>query len=102
MKKLLILLLTSYCFSSFSQEIVIIDNDSNYVDSICAVRGHIKGGIITTTDLFCPPYIIDNDSVSIMVYPACNYISYVCLRCRRLIEEREKERRVVIWRKEEK
>lgn len=68
-------------------------------DSICKVRGHVPGGTCTTTAAYCPPYLVENDTISYMVYPACNYIRYTCQRCGQYISEREKETITVIWRK---
>jgi hypothetical protein len=71
------------------------------LNPICKVRGHVCGGVVSTTDMYCSPYTIDTDSCTIKVYPSCNWISYQCVRCREWVSEKEPERREVIWRKEE-
>jgi hypothetical protein len=68
-------------------------------NKICEERGHLPGGFITKTLAYCPPYQIDYDDSTVMVYPACNSITYTCSRCGERVSEREKERRVLIWKK---
>jgi len=97
---ILLYLVLSVCYFSFSQEVDTVKIDTT-VNKMCQERGHVKGGIVMTTYMYCSPYLVENDSISYMVYPACNYITYTCKRCGKLIEEQESERRVVIWRKEE-
>ena len=92
-------ILLAVCYSSFSQEFDTVSIDTN-VNKICLERGHVKGGIVMTTDMYCPPYLVENDSISYMVYPACNYESFTCKRCGKHVSQLEKERRVVLWRKE--
>lgn len=70
------------------------------INPICKVRGHVCGGVVSTTAMYCEPYTIDTDSTTIRVYPSCNWISYKCARCGQYVSEKEKERREVIWRKE--
>lgn len=71
------------------------------INLICKVRGHVCGGVVSTTCMYCEPYTIDTDSTTIRVYPSCNWISYRCARCGEYVSEKEPERREVIWRKEE-
>lgn len=79
---------------------------SNNIDSvklkICKERGHVCAGAFSSTLAYCPPYLVETDSTSVMVYPACNAISYGCARCGKAVSEMEKEKRVVIWRKKDK
>jgi hypothetical protein len=70
-------------------------------DSICLQRGHIViNGWVTSA--YCPPYTIDTDSTSILVYPACNSITGTCERCNKEVTQMEKEQRTIIWKKEPK
>ena len=68
-------------------------------DTICVQRGHVQPDVVGTTLLYCPPYLIESDTITIKVYPSCNLLMYTCLRCDKYIEEYEEEQRVVIWRK---
>jgi len=77
--------------------------DSTFVseiDSVCAVRGHVNGGSCMSTLMYCPPYIEETDSTSYLVYPACNTMSYTCLRCKQHIVEREKGSKILLWKKQ--
>lgn len=74
--------------------------DSTTNDSLCIERGHINPGSWKETLMYCPPYIIDTDSTTVLVYPACNFRSYDCRRCGRAISELEPEQRIVTWRKQ--
>lgn len=93
-------LVLAVCCSSFSQEADTVKIDTK-VNKMCKERGHISGGVVMKTLMYCEPYTIDTDSTTIMVYPACNYESFICKRCGKYVSQLEKERRVVIWRKEE-
>ena len=93
-------LVLAVCYSSFSQKIDTVKIDTT-VNKICIERGHVSGGVVMKTLMYCAPYSIDTDSTTIMVYPACNYESFTCKRCGKAVSQLEKERRVVIWRKEE-
>ena len=86
-------LLLVCCYISYGQK----DTTEN---NICKERGHIISDIIASTLMYCPSYIIDTDSTTIEVFPACNWITYICKRCGQEISERNKERRVVLWKKE--
>ena len=79
----------------------VIDGDTAYWDdfNLCKERGHVKGEVIMITDAYCPPYLTENDSVSIMIYPGCNTITYTCQRCGKIISEPEKEIKVIIWKR---
>lgn len=55
-------LLSAVCYPSFSQEV------DTTINQICLERGHIPGGVVLTTDMYCPPYLVENDSTSYMVY----------------------------------
>lgn len=70
------------------------------INNICKERGHILSKLSTSTLMYCPSYIIDTDSTTIEVFPACNWITYICKRCGQEISERNKERRVILWKKE--
>ena len=77
--------------------------DSVIVDSsksICDERGHVMSGTFMKTLMYCAPYTIDNENETIMVYPACNTVTYTCGRCGKRVSEPEKERRVTIWSRE--
>jgi hypothetical protein len=69
------------------------------INKICAERGHVSGGLFMVTGMYCTPYLIETDSTTIIVYPACNYETFICLRCGKKVTRLEKERRVVIWSK---
>jgi len=66
----------------------------------CERRGHVPGGNILSTLLYCPDYVIDYRDSTVLVTPSCNWIVYKCERCGESVEEKEKEIRVVIWRRE--
>jgi len=68
-------------------------------DSICLQRGHVNEGYYSTKMAYCKPYLIESDTVTIQVYPSCNEIKYNCMRCKKNVTEKEKESRIVIWRK---
>ena len=68
---------------------------------ICIERGHVMGGMCETTLMYCEPYLEETDSTTIKVYPGCNWITCNCQRCNKEIVEKERDQRVVIWRKEE-
>ena len=96
-----ILLSVCYSFSYGQSDTTKIDTtkiDTTY-NKICVERGHVKSGLTMSTSMYCPPYIIDTDSTTIQIYPACNWIYFTCKRCGKSVSEREAERRVVVWRK---
>lgn len=75
---------------------------SKQIDSlkkVCVERGHIKSGIFSSTLVYCEPVIIDTDSTTVVIYPACNETTYICGRCGQLFTEIEKERRDTTWKK---
>lgn len=103
MKKIKLLTLgLLICFVTFSQDSLLYIG--NQVDSvkykICTERGHVSGGLVLSTLMYCEPYMEENDTISYLVYPACNYNSFICKRCGVYITQREREHRIVIWRKE--
>lgn len=63
----------------------------------CNERGHIMGNICSKTLMYCQPYYEDYVDSTIMIYPACNYITFICNRCREEITQLEPEKREVIW-----
>lgn len=68
---------------------------------MCEERGHIMPDVVFKTAAYCQPYIVDTDSTTVKVYPSCNWIEYRCIRCGRMIKEKEKEVRVTLWRNDE-
>lgn len=78
------------------------DTTAQSSDTMCIERGHVIGDGAWTTLMYCPPYLIETDTSTILVYPGCNYNSFDCLRCGKYVEEKEKERREVIWKKDSK
>lgn len=66
----------------------------------CEERGHVSGGYVMQTEMYCGSYLIDTDSTTVRVYPSCNSRTYDCIRCYRTITEPVPEQRVVIWRKQ--
>lgn len=92
-------ILLVYCSSVFGQ--TNITEKDTIVNKTCLERGHISNGVIMKTLMYCESYIIDTDNTTIRIFPACNYESYICSRCRKYISELEREQRVVIWRKNE-
>lgn len=98
MKKIILLILIS--FSGFSQ----IDTTQKlilrYFNTICLQRDHVFGSFTSITCLYCPPIIKDTDSTTIIIYPACNYITKYCTRCGARVVEQEKERREILWPKQ--
>lgn len=93
-------LLLVVCYSSFAQEVDTVKIE-DAVNEMCLERGHVFGGVMMKTAMYCSPYSVDTDSITVMVYPACNYESFTCKRCGMYVSRLEKERKVVIWRKEE-
>jgi hypothetical protein len=75
------------------------DSATQGVYSLCMERRHVKPCIVMSTNIYCSSYIIDTDSITIQVYPSCNWITYTCERCGKTISEQEPEHRIVIWRK---
>lgn len=92
--KTLTIILSLFWFASYSQA------DTTKVDSVCLERGHVSVGVAMSTAMYCPPYLEETDSITTIVYPACNTITYTCARCGRVVKEREKERRIIIWKKD--
>lgn len=80
----------------FSQESIKSDTISK---NLCIERGHVFSESIMITDIYCPSYLVENDTISYIVKPSCNYVTKCCLRCAAIIEEKEKEQRIVVWRK---
>jgi len=78
-----------------SRVIIIVEPDS----SVCKERGHIKSSFGSSTLMNCPPYIVDYNDSTVMVYPNCNFTTYTCTRCGQEISEGGKESRVTIWRR---
>ena len=79
--------------------LTVFDKDGQ--DSLmCVERGHVSGDMVLKTLMYCSPYIEETDSTTYLVYPACNWESYTCLRCGKYITELEKEVRMLIWKKE--
>lgn len=66
-------------------------------DEICQLRGHVKPNTFEVTTMYCPPHIEDTKDSSVMVYPACNYYKYTCMRCGQYVKEKEPERRILLW-----
>lgn len=97
MKKLIFLLLALALFVFISLRAQEIDS----LRVLCKERGHVNSGVCTSTLMYCPPYLEETEYESVMVYPACNIITYTCSRCGQQIKEREKEHRVVIWRRQD-
>ena len=87
--------------STKNDTINLVEKADTAINAICKVRGHVCGGVVSSTLMYCEPYTIDTDSTTIRVYPSCNWISYECVRCGKYVSEKEPERREVIWRKEE-
>jgi len=76
-----------------------IINDT-IINPICKQRGHVQGQGCMSTLLYCPPYLEENDSISVMVYPSCNDTRCTCLRCGKQYSLGiNKETRIVIWKK---
>lgn len=73
--------------------------DTTRVNPVCAERGHIQPNVVSKTLLYCPPYYEDSEDSTVLVYPACNWITYRCMRCGQIIEEKEEEVRVTVWRR---
>lgn len=92
-------LLIAVCYSSFAQEVDTVKIE-DAVNKICLERGHVMSGNASVTLAYCPPYLVENDSVSYMVYPSCNETTQICQRCGMIVKSYPKELRVVIWRKE--
>jgi len=67
--------------------------------SVCEERGHIMPDVVMTTLMYCESYTIDTDSTTILVHPACNYNRYTCNRCGEWVDEQQKERRKIIYKK---
>ena len=65
----------------------------------CEERGHIWGDGQSSTLMYCPPYILDQDTVSYKVYPPCNYFTKTCMRCGTDTAFQEEEVKILIWSK---
>ena len=89
MKTLLTITLLFIAYASYGQ------NDS----TMCVERGHVIDGVVMTTDMYCPGYVIDYLDSSVYVNPNCNTKTYYCKRCGKQIIEGGKLTREVIWRK---
>ena len=70
-------------------------------DSICKIRGHVPSGVVQSTGRYCPPYYEDTEDATYMVYPACNYHTFTCMRCGKEVTQKSKEKRILIWQKPE-
>lgn len=84
----------SVIYDSITEYDLVIDTTAN---KLCLERGHVLGDVIMRTAMYCSPYVIDTDSTTVMVYPACNYESFTCKRCGKYVSRLEKERRVIVW-----
>lgn len=73
-----------------------------FENKFCKERGHVQGGVGSSTSMYCPSYVIDTDSNSIRVYPKCNTTQYICERCNKSVIEGESEERVIIWQRPKK
>lgn len=69
---------------------------------LCEERGHLITQGITVTLAYCPPYLIDTDTTTIIVYPVCNWADDYCERCGKHFPSSQKEVRETIWKKENK
>jgi len=63
---------------------------------ICKKEGHVCKDLYRSTAMYCPPYIVETDSGTVVVTPGCNILMYVCDRCNKMVYEQEKERRELI------
>lgn len=75
------------------------DNIKLGENKLCKERGHIQPNTVTSTLMHCPDYLIETDSISYIVTPGCNTIYYRCLRCGKEIEDKQKEIKTIIWKK---
>lgn len=96
MKKLIITLIATMW--------VAIANAQNkkQLDSLkneCALRGHDLEDIGISTLAYCPPYNKYYPDSTVRVYPACNSTSVKCKRCKEAVMIKDKEYRIVIWRR---
>lgn len=66
-------------------------------NKICLERGHVLTGTIFRSTAFCPDYIIDTDSTTVLVRPDCNSSWTVCTRCEKVIGFNGTETRKTIW-----
>lgn len=66
-------------------------------NKICQERGHVLTGSIVRSTAFCPDYIIDTDSTTVLVRPDCNSSWTICKRCEKIIGFNGTETRKTIW-----
>ena len=68
-------------------------------DSICCIRGHVRGDCMETL-MGCPgPEIIDYPDSTVKCDNQCNYVICTCLRCGKEYEAGKKMECKTIWRK---
>lgn len=89
---ILLMILTISVFSQNSKEVV----DSLTAD-VCLKRGHVADSLITETKDYCEPYVVDLDTMSVLVYPSCNAVTYKCRRCKKIVTEKVPEKYYIVW-----
>ena len=73
---------------------------AHIIDSLtCTDRGHISGGLVMSTSMWCDSYLEEDSCKTVQIHPSCNTISYKCQRCKAHISEPEKERRIILFNK---
>lgn len=67
-----------------------------YADNTCVERGHIFSNGCRTA-VSCPPYLVDNDSMTLQIFPGCNSFWGICVRCKESVTVYGKNDTVIIW-----
>ena len=69
-------------------------------DSLCEIRGHIVGGAIQTTLMYCPDKIIEYEDSTVQIIHECNQSKSTCLRCGKMFYlPTPPDIRIVLWRR---
>jgi len=66
-------------------------------DSLCKIRGHVLGGLATTTLMYCPDRVEDYEDYSVHIYGDCNTTTRVCQRCGKIIKTKGTQRNDTTW-----
>lgn len=75
--------------------------EKSEADQKCEERGHIIDYATQESTLtYSPPYYLDYGDSTVIVYPNYNRVTYICLRCGRVIVTSGEEKRVKIWQRE--
>ena len=74
-----------------------MEEEIKVINEVCQERGHVMSNGCFSTAMYCPPRVEDTECHTVIVYPACNTLTYRCSRCGETVKEKEKERKVFKW-----